>query len=290
MTLRRPLLRNVGLMGLFVALVALAVGGVSALASSDTPAGWEVGAAPEKMAVSVSDSALAAGKTLTDFPVKVLLSQGNFDYTGGAEAEHLVFTTAGSSTPLPYEVEQWEPAGTSVVWVRVPQLTSVPQELDLYFGTGTPANTTVPAEVWDAGYVAVNHFDATSGTSEPDSTSNGFDGEVGTGTHTLAEPGQDGGLSMALSGTPESDVDFGTTMGDALEHFSFSATVDVPAEDITGKTYHLIGGRDENEGAHPGEQLPMLIHESHAHASALNPTTTTAVSGSTAAFSRAVSV
>lgn len=289
MTLRRPLVRNLGLMVLFVALLALAVGGVSALASSDTPAGWEVGAAPEKMDLSVSDSALEAGKTLTNFPVKVLLSQGNFDYTGGAQDEHLVFTTAGSSTPLPYEVEEWEPAGTSVVWVRIPQLTSTPQELDLYFGTGAPANTTDPTEVWDAGYVAVNHFDATDGTTEPDSTSNGFDGTIGAGTHTLAEPGQDGGLSMALSGTPESDVDFGTTMGDALEHFSFSATVDVPAEDITGKTYHLIGGRDENEGAHAGEQFSMLIHEGHAYASALNPTTTTAVSGSTTASSSAVS-
>ena len=87
MTLRRPLVRNLGLMVLFVALAALAVGGVSALASSDTPAGWEVGAAPEKMDLSVSDSALEAGKTLTNFPVKVLLSQGNFDYTGGAQAE-----------------------------------------------------------------------------------------------------------------------------------------------------------------------------------------------------------
>src|SRR6201992_4199201 len=206
MTLRRPLVRNLGLMVLSVALAALAVGGVSALASSDTPAGWGVGAAPEKMGKSVSDRALAGGKTLTDFPVKVLLSQGNFDYTGGAEAEHLVFTTAGSSTPLPYEVEQWEPAGTSVVWVRIPELSSTPQELDLYFGTGTPANTTVPTEVWDAGYVAVNPFDATSGTSEPDSTSHGYDGTVGSGTHALAGPGEDGGLSMALSGTPESDV------------------------------------------------------------------------------------
>src|ERR1700749_3489941 len=131
MSLRRPLVRKLGLMVLCVALVALAVGG---------------------------GSALAEGKTLSAFPGKVLLSQGNFDYTGGAQAEHLVFTTAGSSTPLPYEVEQWEPAGTSVVWVRIPELTSAPQELDLYFGTGTPANTTASTEVWDAGYVAVNHF------------------------------------------------------------------------------------------------------------------------------------
>jgi hypothetical protein len=289
MSLRRPLVRKLGLMVLCVALLALAVGGVSALASSDAPAGWEVGAASEKMDMSVSDSALAAGKTLSDFPVKVLLSQGNFDYTGGAQAEHLVFTTAGSSTPLPYEVEEWEPAGTSVVWVRIPQLTSTPQELDLYFGTGTPANTTDPTEVWDAGFVAVNHFDAASGTSEPDSTSNGFDGTIGAGTETLAEPGQDGGFSLGLSGLAESDVDFGTTMGDALEHFSFSTTVDVPAEDVTGTAYHLIGGRDQNSGAHPGEQFSLLIHEGHAYASALNPLTTTAISGSTSASNSAVS-
>jgi hypothetical protein len=289
MTLRRPPVRNLGLMVLFVALVALAVGGVSALASSDAPAGWEVGAASEKMDLSVSDSALAVGKTLSDFPVKVLLSQGNFDYTGGAEAEHLVFTTVGNSTPLPYEVEEWEPAGTSVVWVRVPQVTSTPQELDLYFGSGTPANVTDPTEVWEAGYVAVNHFDGTSGTAEPDSTSNGFDGTIGAGIHTLAEPGQDGGLSVALSGTPESDVDFGTTMGDALEHFTFSTTVDVSAEDLTGTSFHLIGGRDQNSGPHPGEQFSLLIHEGHAYASALNPVTSAAVSGSITASSSAVS-
>lgn len=289
MKLRRPHAPKYVPVVLFAMLVALAVGGVNALASPDAPSGWEVGAASQRMSMSVSDSALPAGKTLTDFPVKVLLSQGNFDYTGGADAEHLVFTVAGSSTPLPYEVEQWEPAGTSVVWVRVPQISATPQELDLYFGTGTPANTTNSHEVWEEDYVAVNHFDATSGTVEADSTSHGFNGTLGGGTETLGLPGQDGGLSLGLSGTPESDVDFGTEMGDALEHFSFSATIDIPSEDVTGAAYHLIGGRDQYSGAHLGEQFSMIIHEGHAYTATLNPLTTTGVSGSTAGSASAVS-
>ena len=57
------------------------------------------------------------------FPVKVLLKPDSFDYAH-ADAQHLTFTAGGDTTPLPYDVEQWDPDGPSTVWVKLPALSS----------------------------------------------------------------------------------------------------------------------------------------------------------------------
>lgn len=256
--------------------LGLAVGGVSAIADTGAPSGWEIPSAPEKMVLSVADSQLASGATLSDFPVQVQLSAPDFDYSDASQ-NNLAFTTAGSSTPLPYEVENWNPSGTSTIWVQVPTLSASASELDLYFGTGTPANTTTASSVWDGNFMMVNHFDATSGTTEPDSTANDNNGTLGSGTATLDAAGQEGSpaLQLGTSGggptwTTASAVGFSTAMGaDSTGSNSFANgmtwTEDfyTPASDIspTESTYYIIGGRDRSGGEQPGEQFDLVLYQ-----------------------------
>ena len=79
-------------------------------APPDAP-GWAF-----KRQLTIDNTGLSA---LTDFPVLVVLDGTRIRYsTTGAD---LRFTDT-SATPLPYEIETWNPAGTSYVWVKVPTI------------------------------------------------------------------------------------------------------------------------------------------------------------------------
>lgn len=249
-----------------VLVAILGAAGAVALGSSSAPPGWLVPSAPERMQMVVqAPSSLTS--TLAGFPVKVLLKPDTFDYTH-ADPQHLVFTAGDDATALPYEVEQWDPNGTSTVWVKLPALSATAANVDVYFGDGAPENATSPAGVWDGHYLAVNHFDAASATQR-DSTSNGFDGTLsGANAETTGpgQAGQNGGLAVALNGT-DGKLDFGTTIGESVSDYTFSTTVDVTAAMLTDGKFHMIGGRDQYSGSHAGEQYAILLNNGHVYAS-----------------------
>ncbi len=103
-------------------------------------------------------------EALTNFPLLVSLHQGlqGFRYgdfaspTGG----DLRFADADEVTELPYEMDQWNPSGTSHVWVTVPRLTSN-ASVFAYWGrpgaTNPPAYTTNGA-AWNADFRTVLHL------------------------------------------------------------------------------------------------------------------------------------
>ena len=82
-------------------------------------------------------------ETLANIPLLVRLDATNvpgFSYsqlafTNGAD---LRFTDAAGTTELAYEIEKWDPAGTSLVWVQVPSLTKSTSILAFW---GNPAAT-----------------------------------------------------------------------------------------------------------------------------------------------------
>ena len=97
-----------------------------------------------------------------DFPVPVTLEEGagGFSYTGFADAaggtDLRVFDTDGT-TPLAYEIENWNPSGKSVVWVKVPYF-SKDTTLTLKWGEdATDAAAADAAGLW-SGAVGVYHF------------------------------------------------------------------------------------------------------------------------------------
>ena len=100
-----------------------------------------------------------AGTTaLADFPVLVRISEASidgFDYdecaTGGAD----ISFSLPDGTVLPHEIETWDPAGESLVWVKLPTLDGIATAFYLRWkDADPPAND--PGAVWSR-YVAVIH-------------------------------------------------------------------------------------------------------------------------------------
>ena len=116
--------------------------------------------------VAIQFSGYTSETMLENFPVLVKLAEGNpvgFSYADCA-ADSFRFTDTDGNV-LPHDVEAWDPEGTSLVWVSVPQLSG---STAIFFRYGAaaadlPANT--PEAVWSrAGYVGVWHMAEESDT------------------------------------------------------------------------------------------------------------------------------
>ncbi len=112
---------------------------------------------------NVSFAGYKGGETLTDFPALVRLSSATdgFSYSDFAlpNGGDLRFFDANGNL-LSHEIEKWNPAGESTVWVKVPKL-NVATVIKVAYGCDAPpAND--PKDVWSNGYVGVWHMgDAT---------------------------------------------------------------------------------------------------------------------------------
>ena len=128
--------------------------------------------------VEFTVSGYAGSSTLADFPVAVRLAAGSpsgfsyADMADSASGSELRFAD-GSGDSLSYEIEQWNPDGASLVWVKVPAL-SQGASFTMYYG-GEPADAVEPRWTWKADYVGVWHMAEANGTVA-DSV-NGLDAE-----------------------------------------------------------------------------------------------------------------
>ena len=100
--------------------------------------------------------------TLTNFPVLVRVSPAaipGFDYADclfgdGADVRF----RAADGTPLPCEVDEWNPGGESLVWVALPRMTNG-TEFAMFYGAGDPGPA--PAgDVWERYAVVVHGGDS----------------------------------------------------------------------------------------------------------------------------------
>lgn len=114
--------------------------------------------------IAFTTSGYDGDSALANFPVLVKLPgtiQG-FDYADFGGTTNLVFKDSAGSV-IPHEVDTWNTAGTSLVWVRVPSVTKTTVFHMYYCGSDNTANT--PTAVWTAAnYVGVWHMDEASGT------------------------------------------------------------------------------------------------------------------------------
>ncbi len=118
-------------------------------------------------------------EALTDFPVLVVLTSSNIDYSNTQNSgQDLRFTDSNGTTLLSYEIEKWDESGTSYVWVKVPQIdiNSSTDYIYMYYGNSGASDAQSATNVWDSSYKMVQHFAETSGTTTSDSTSNDNDG------------------------------------------------------------------------------------------------------------------
>ena len=79
---------------------------------------------------------LPAGASVSNFPLLVRFNSGNFNFAqAAADGRDIRFSTA-AGTAIPYEIEQWDPAGgKAAVWVKIPTITgNSTQEIIMYWG------------------------------------------------------------------------------------------------------------------------------------------------------------
>ena len=211
------------------------------------------------MPVTINASAigLPSGTSLTNFPALVYIKDNSLITTnmcndkvqyplGGINGYDFAFTVAGTTTELPYQVENYDHnTGTLLAWVQIPELTNANANLTFYFGSLTPAhNAAFTAGTWTSDYLAVYHFNdiAASGASATppvlDATSNAANGTPYNLTVTTDEihtqagliAGTGGGYKFVNSSTNSSTLSskiITTTHADITASFTLSAWVNV---------------------------------------------------------------
>ena len=164
-------------------LLALAALALPARAAIDLDAVTPDGFA---RAVAFTVDEYAGSSTLTDFPVLVRISESaisGFDYDdlySPATGDDLCFV-ADDGTALAYDIDTWDPTGTSLVWVKLPEMTNGTQFAMFY--RSSKSGKTICSDNPFAGYVGVWHM-----------------GETGDGEVTVADAGPNS--LTAVAGSP----------------------------------------------------------------------------------------
>ena len=193
----------------FLLFVLLALASLSLPAAAALPspavASYARGAQLTVAGYDASKSALA------DFPVLVRIAEGSpsgFQYSqlqspsDGADLCFIDMDGAG----LPFEIDTWDPTGTSLVWVKLPSMAQGTQFV-MCWGSATSGKT-VCADNPFAGYKGVWHMDS---VDPADSSPNGFNGTHRTANLSVV----DGPVGAALNVPRTSDSD-GVTCGNVL--------------------------------------------------------------------------
>jgi|GEM_PF-3336532 len=136
------------------------------------------------------NTSTVGGSALANFPIRVSLTSSRITYANAQSAgQDIRFVDNDDSTPLDYEIEQWNNGGTSDIWVRKPSL-AVGVTTDfiyMYYGNSTVKDGANPRGVWDSNYFLVHHAnDAANSGSINDSTSNDFHGAPNLIGHPVA--------------------------------------------------------------------------------------------------------
>ena len=114
--------------------------------------------------VRIDFPGFAGSGTLTNFPVLVVLNESiqrfGYDLFASAQGYDLRFAAANGTTMLYHDVEKWNVAGDSFVWVQVDAL-AAGSYIWAYFGN--PSLTTEPAfetggYAWEQDYIGVWHL------------------------------------------------------------------------------------------------------------------------------------
>ncbi len=137
----------------------------------------------------------ASAENLTNFPVLVRLDSNTIDY-GEVQnaAQDLRFIDSDGLTLLDYEIEKWDEAGESIVWVEVPSITLgvATDYVWMYYNNSQASAGANDQGTWNTNYEGVWHLkenptSTCSGANEAcDSTSNNADGDM-LGSMTSAD-------------------------------------------------------------------------------------------------------
>ncbi len=188
-----------GLFGLHVVGVAgtqttlIQSGRVSAI-SGDTVhvfmPGWSYSA---KLYLNTTSSGAGVFGTVTNFPVLVRLTSGNFTFAQAKSNGDDVRFAKSNGAPLAYEIERWDVSlGAAEIWVKLDTVfgNDSLHFITMYWGNPNATSASSSTTVFDTanGFQGVWHLDETSGGTAKDATKNKFDGSPSTSAPT-AVPG-----------------------------------------------------------------------------------------------------
>ncbi|PLS81526.1 hypothetical protein CYG49_01880, partial [Candidatus Saccharibacteria bacterium] len=183
----------------------------------------------------------AATENLVNFPVRVSLSSATIDYAKTQNSgQDIRFTDSDGTTLLPHEIELWNEAGTSEVWVKAPQIDSgsTTDHIWMYYNNAAAADGQDAINVWDEHSKAVWHMnEATNSTILKNSTKFHTSAAKKSGVNS----GEPMNVSGKIGGAQEFDGinDFASSTADAVLNpgvkFTFSTTLNwktVPAGNV----------------------------------------------------------
>ncbi len=102
--------------------------------------------------------ATSLGTTLADVPVLVRLTPDRVEFERMQPDGDDLRLVGAFGDRLPFEIERWDPAVASSVWVLVPELSDASDHLWLYYGNAAAAGEQDAAAVWGAQHSAVWHM------------------------------------------------------------------------------------------------------------------------------------
>ncbi|KPJ58208.1 MAG: hypothetical protein AMJ46_14510, partial [Latescibacteria bacterium DG_63] len=130
---------------------------------------------------------LTQTENLAGFPVLIKIDSSRIDYAQTQnQGQDIRFVDDDGTTLLSHEIEEWNEAGTSCVWVKVPQIdgSSDTDFIWMYYGNPSAPDGQDRNAVWDSNFKGVWHLkESGTGTANEfnDSTSNNNHGQGGKG-------------------------------------------------------------------------------------------------------------
>ncbi len=135
--------------------------------SASVSNGWYNNSWTIRQRISIDNS---SGATLTDQVILVQLNSSNIDYSCTQSAGQDLRFIDSDGTVLDYEIESWDEAGTSRVWIRVPQIDgfSGSDFVWMYYGNASATDGQSAEAVWERDATAIVHFGPTVTDSSPE--------------------------------------------------------------------------------------------------------------------------
>ncbi|KKU82931.1 MAG: hypothetical protein UY09_C0001G0005 [Parcubacteria group bacterium GW2011_GWA2_47_8] len=175
----------------------------------------------------------ASTETLTNFPLLVPLNSSRVTYANTQDAgQDLRFTDANGQL-LDHEIENWNEAGTSNVWVKIPSITaaSIGEYIYVYYGNPSAGDAQNAQGVWNSNYKMVQHLPNGTTLTANDSTSNANHGTLpGGANNPTATTGQINGAAAFASASSQ----YINSVG-AVSSFSFIQNTGVFTNEIWAK-------------------------------------------------------
>ena len=186
----------------------------------------------KSIVITVPQTSIAQGVSLTDFPVLVRLSTAidgfsysDFQQQGGAD---LAFLDSRGNV-LAHEIDTWNTAGESLVWVKVPTFARSTR-IYMVYGNSSYSSSVAATDTW-SGFTGVWHMGEASGTVA-DATGHGL-----TATPSGMRASYNVGISDGVVGMARKN---GGNGGNGYEEKAYLSIPDYDSYDL-GDTFTASG-------------------------------------------------